>query len=297
MAPALFRTRRAIEWLSILAVGATLGAGTGSFFRGLFGSQHLAAALGTALPTFLFGCWWARLLRDPRTVGKTRIRRGWLLSIPLAAANASLSAGLVLALLGPHFDPIAALTGLFVGATFGAMFWIPALLITLTVFGVPIAWGQRLARAGLAGQERGDGIVGAVCAVVATSVTMAQTQWSSNQEASLALAALAALGGLAGVGVVAAAWWRDRLRRAFVADVEAGRSPGYRIEHTAAGKVLLRVVAQGEGYRVADFAEAVATLESAATTGVRVTPEDALGDAPVAPAESAATDPSTARRR
>jgi len=45
-----------------------------------------------------------------------------------------------------------------------------------------------------------------------------------------------------------------------VADAEAGKISGYRIEPTEDGKVLVRVVWQGEGYRVRDFEEEVFEL-------------------------------------
>ncbi|MFO0604514.1 MAG: hypothetical protein U0324_15135 [Polyangiales bacterium] len=290
MAPSLFRTRRAIEWLSVLAVGASLAALTGSFFRGMFGQSNIFGAVGTALPTLVFGSWWAKLLRDPRTVGMTRVRRGWLLSIPLAAANAAASAAMLLGFENGRVSLENAITGFFLGATVGAMFWVPAMLLTLAVFGVPIAWGQRMAREGLAGQERGDGVVGAVCALLGGAVAVAQARAPAHHVGAPFLALMGAAGLTAGLGVMGAAWWRDRLRRAFVADVEAGRAPGYRIDHTAAGKVLMRVVSQGEGYRVADFAEAVATLDAPAGSGVRVAGEADGAAAATEDAERAAPE-------
>ena len=50
-------------------------------------------------------------------------------------------------------------------------------------------------------------------------------------------------------------------RRAFVSDVEAGRVEGYRVKDVPEGRVLVRVVHQGEGYRVANFTEEIYLLD------------------------------------
>ena len=56
--------------------------------------------------------------------------------------------------------------GVLLGSTIGAIFWVPGLIATLVCFGIPLAWGQRLAAKGLAGEERGELLVGAVSALV-----------------------------------------------------------------------------------------------------------------------------------
>ncbi len=75
-------------------------------------------------------------------------------------------------------------------------------------------------------------------------------------------ALLGLLGLLAGASSTGLALAREARRRTFVADAEAGKVPGYRIEPTAEGKVLVRIVAQGKGYRVADFEEEVFELDA-----------------------------------
>jgi hypothetical protein len=151
--------------------------------------------------------------------------------------------------------------GMLAGATLGVMFWGPALLATLLFFGLPIARGQRLAQKGLAGQERGDGIVGLTCAVIAAVALVVSVRAGSRVSAAWFTHALAAVGMALGSLTMLMAWVRDRQRRDFVAKVEAGEVPRFRIEPSAEGKVLVRIVSQGEGYRVADFAEEVARID------------------------------------
>jgi hypothetical protein len=74
----------------------------------------------------------------------------------------------------------------------------------------------------------------------------------------LAVAALACSG-----TALVSALARGRARKAFVREVEAGKVKQFRIDALPEGKVLMRVVAQGEGYRVADFEEEVALLDEA----------------------------------
>ncbi len=273
MNPSLFRSRRVIEALSIAAVGTALAAATGGVFRVIFGNGSMLVTAATAMSTLLLGSLWAALLRRKETLGSTGIRVGWLLSLPLAITNAALSAGVLLAFDHGSSPSLAGfLSGLLMGATFGVMFWLPGLILTLLFFGVPVAWGQRLAQKGLAGQERGDGVVGGVSALIALGAGASAFAGShGDRAASWFLVALSAVGAALGAGVMGAAWWRDRLRRAFVADVEAGKVERYRVDTTEEGKVLVRVVHQGEGYRVADFAEEVAALDDtgAVTRGAR----------------------------
>src|SRR6185369_2778457 len=109
---------------------------------------------------------WAWLLRNPKTLEKSPIRVGWVASIPLAMVNAGLSAALLFTLMRSSFDLISFLAMAAYGATLGAIVWIPALIATLACFGLPIAWAQRLAKKGLAGEERGEWIVGLACVAV-----------------------------------------------------------------------------------------------------------------------------------
>lgn len=258
MAVSLFRTRRAIESLTVGAIGASLAAVTGAIFAALWstsGDRSIVAA--SVLSTLVLGTAWAQLLRWRKTLGRTGLRMGWLLSIPLAAANAGLAAGLFFASQPGGSRVTSFLLGCAAGVTVGAIVWVPGLVVTLLLFGLPIAWGQRVAREGLAGQERGDGVVGGVCALLSVGSLAA-----ALGRGVPVVAAVAAVGAALGLAVATSAWWRAMQRRDFVAAVEDGRAPGFRIDATPRGKVLVRIVAQGEGYRVADFAEEVASLDA-----------------------------------
>ena len=155
--------------------------------------------------------------------------------------------------------------GFALGAIAGAFIWIPALVLTLLCFGLPIARAQRLAEQGLAGAERGEVTVGASCLMLA----MLGILFSHATDGSSFALATGLLGGIAGGG----AWWlaarRERERTQFVAQVERGEVPDFRVEHVPEGKALVRLVPQeGLAYRVADFRAEVCMLdeEGRATT-------------------------------
>lgn len=263
MEPSLFRSRRLIERLADLAIGFALAAITAAIFTALFNARRDATAIFTGAPTLVFGTLWAMLLRWRRTVSGGRVRVGWLASIPLAMLNSAVAAGCMLATLDHGSRPLLNFVmGMLAGATVGVIFWGPALVATLVCFGIPIAWGQLQASKGLAGQERGDSMVGltsAAIAGVAGLLTVANHLKHAHAEFTLALAACGVtLGALASM----LAWRRGRQRRDFVAAVEDGRVPSFRVEPSAEGKVLVRIVSSGEGYRVADFAEEVARFDA-----------------------------------
>lgn len=265
MIPTSFQTPRALRVLNIGAVGLALSSIVAAVIVVVFTQTGLAGALG-GLPTLLIGLLWAHLLRDPRTVGKSPIRRGWVASVPLAILNAALSAGLIFNLESSSFNLGKLLVTAIFGATLGAMVWIPALLATLLCFGLPIAWAQRLAKKGLAGEERGEWIVGLACLVMSgLGLLIAfgnDPSLSLRGSAIWAPRILGILGALAGATSTGLARAREARRRRFVADAEAGKIAGYRIEPTDEGKVLIRVVSQGKGYRVADFEEEVFELDA-----------------------------------
>lgn len=259
----LFRARQWLEGLTVASVGVSMAAATGAAFRTIFGASGDPRMVWyTAMPTLVLGTLWAVLLRWRKTVGKSSLRLGWVLSVPLAALNGGVAAGLLLV---NDRHPAGALQrfflGLFMGTTFGAMFWIPGLVMVLLAFGLPIAWAQRQAARGLAGQERGDGMVGAASALVALVAASTVMYRPDARGAVAAVLGLSALGLALGVATMAMAAWRDRQRRAFVAAVEAGQVAHFRIDPSPEGKVLVRIVAQGQGYRVADFAEEIAALD------------------------------------
>jgi hypothetical protein len=271
--PRAFGAPRIVRGLNIAAVGLSLSAVT----AGVFGAMsHEFSGFTTGLPTLLFGALWAYVLRSPSTVGSSRVRWGWLLSVPLAMANAGLSAGLLMGF-GESGDVLPNFAvGVALGATFGIMFWGPALLLTLLAFGLPIAWAQKLAKKGLAGEERGEWIIGAVCMVLGAlglTLSLFQHQGFGYQGERLLRTETALFAGhvfqivtsllglLAGATATVLAQARESKRRAFVTKAEAGEIRGFRVDPTPEGKVLVRVSSQGQGYRVADFSEEVFLLD------------------------------------
>ncbi len=268
MVPASFQNLRALRVINIAAVGFALAsvvaALVGPMLDGMTG--HLATVSAPcSFPTLVGGMLWAWLLRRPATVGKTPLRRGWVVSIPLAMLNSGLTAAICI---NPAHasEPFRFLVMIPLGAAVGAFVWIPALAATLVCFGLPIARAQKLAKQGLAGEERGERIVGLACAAISAvglSLTLTPEPSWSHGGANLWIArTLATLGLLAGATSTILASARTSRRRAFVAAAEAGNVPGYRIEATDEGKVLIRIVAQGKGYRVADFEEEIFDLDA-----------------------------------
>jgi hypothetical protein len=267
-----------LESLNIAAVGLSLAAATSAVFRALMSGDGAKIVFVTGLPTLLVGMLWAKVLRSKKTVGATTMRVGWLLSLPLAIANSSLAGGLLMAF-DSHPNGLIErfFLGAALGATFGVVFWLPGLLLTLACFGLPIASAQSLARKGLAGEERGERIVGVASAVIAALAFMGSfvdaNVWHHGMDALgvWSVRGLSILGGLTGLVTAYLAWRREGQRRAFVSEVEAGNVPQFRVDASSEGKVLVRVVAQGQGYRVADYVEEVAALdrEGAVTRAVR----------------------------
>jgi hypothetical protein len=141
------------------------------------------------------------------------------------------------------------------GATIGAIIWLPALLVTLVCFGLPIAWSQREAARGLMGEERGDAAVGV--AIVAMSVFGLLLSFD-RLGLSLAVAGLASGGLATGLALV-----RERQRARFVARVALGEVAGFRLDETPRGRSLVRTSPGGTAYRVSTFDEEVIPLDAA----------------------------------
>ena len=281
--PESFRSLATLRILNVLAVGFSLAAATGAVFgRSSFGTtsfdDSLAGLTGpafdgrlaglTALPTLVFGALWA--LRSREKLGNGRVRSGWVASIPLAIANSATACGLFFWM--NRGTAGGFLLGAVLGATVGVICWLPGLIATLVCFGLPITWSQELAKKGLAGEERGEVIVGVVSAVIAfvALAILVSTRGGTNTVTSkdeLAaighslIAVLALLGAATGSVAAVFAHRRENVRRAFVRNVEAGDVEGYRIDATAEGKVLVRITSMGEGYRVASFEEPIFGLD------------------------------------
>lgn len=266
MIPASFQSRRVLALLNIPAVGFALAAVTAAIF-GASSNNSGTWAIVTGIPTLLLGTLWAWVLRWPKTVAKSSFRWGWVASLPLAVLNSSLAAALLFSFDRPHVTAESFAIGAIAGATFGVIYWLPALILTLLGFGLPIAWSQKLAKKGLAGQERGEWIVGLVCALI-SAIGMAITFFPHRTASQMADVGVlmthtfAVLGALTGGSAAVSALAREARRRRFVAEAEAGKMQGYRVDPTDEGKVLVRVVSQGKGYRVADFEEEIFELDA-----------------------------------
>jgi len=273
-----FRTLRALRTLNVAGVGLSLAALTSVVFSYMVHDMSFGGpTLVTGLPTLLLGTLWAMLLRwrVEIAVGSQKIRAGWLLSIPLAAANGGLAAGILLTSEGASFGIGQLLEkflgGAFLGVTFGALVWVPALILTLFFFGLPIARAQRHARQGLSGEERGERTVGltnlifsliAFAAVAFAPLSSAPgNEWYAPVGFWM-LVAMASGGLLTGSLAAAFATLREQDRTRFIAAVEQGQVKGFRVDPTPEGKVLLRVSSEGEGYRAAEFDEELFALDA-----------------------------------
>lgn len=266
MIPAPFRSLRVLRVLNTPAVGLALAAVTSAAFAGVLENSELMV-LGTGLPTLILGMVWVLVLRWPKTVGTSTFRWGWLASVPLAVLNAALACGSMMAFeAARNGSPFVErfLLGALLGGTFGIICWLPALVVTLLCFGLPIASAHRDAEKGLAGEERGERTVGLACVVMSLAAFVVSASVHPSHNSGLWISrTLAALGLVTGGVAAILASAREARRRRFVADAGAGKIPGYRVDDTDEGQVLVRVVSHGAGYRVADFEEEVFELDAA----------------------------------
>lgn len=262
--PAAFRS--SLPWLrkmNPLSMGLSLAALSGGL---LHGSEH-ALGLAAVLPTPFFGIVMAHLLRR---MGRTRARWRWLASAPLAMTNVAVGAAIL--------EPSDILRSLTIGATAGAIVWIPLLVFTMLCFGGPIETSQRLAAEGLAGEEHGERRLAMVCTTVAVVGLVAAALFGPKATVYIPQAlpvarspaatlgailtwSLGILGASTGAWTVMVARRRERERRAFVADVASGEVAGYRVETFAEGKRLIRVATEAIAYRVADREDEVYALD------------------------------------
>lgn len=246
--PKAFRSLRVPAGLNVAAVGASLTTVTAAAFHALWRETFMWAAMST----FIVGTAWAAAIRvKPKRGG---VRLGWVLSPAFACGNAMLCLAFMVFAEGkpPSLETIGGV--MLAGALIGAFIWIPALVLTLVFFGIPIARAQKLAERGLAGADRGEIVVGLVSATLAAIGLAVKCS-----PIELGLAFLAITTGLA---ATALSVMRERARRAFVKRVEAGAVDQFRVEETAEGKVLVRVTTTGMAYRVSDFVEEIAQLSA-----------------------------------
>lgn len=259
--PRVFQSLGVLCALNVASVGLALATITSAILSIVF-SSTLSLAVG--VPTLLCGLLWAIVLRHRATLGRSSVRVGWLASIPLAFINAGIACAMTYA--QSERADFVGTVGLFIaGVTFGAIVWIPALIATLVCFGIPLWHAQRMAEKGLAGEERGERLVGIAAAIVSALGLTVITPLDFRPNDPMmewireVIQWTLGIGGMT-TGTLAAvfAHLRGIRRRAFVDDVEAGNVVGYRVETApAGGRVLIRVTSVGEGYRVANFEESV----------------------------------------
>lgn len=261
----LFGSTSTLRALNVLAVGLALSACTAASLTRVMELPGLA----TGPTTLLAGMAWASVMRSQKRVGRSSLRAGWLWSIPIAMANAAFSCAFFLWM--AEHTPFW--MGFLFGPTFGVLVWAPALLLTLAGFGLPIAWSQQLAAKGLAGEERGEAVVGILCALlaalgllVALGVPGPPEWWDQarrlQRDDGLVFATLVGGFGLVlGLASTTLAVLRDARRRAFVRRVQAGEVAGFRVDQSPAGRVLVRITELGTGYRVSNFTEELCELD------------------------------------
>ncbi|MCU0656266.1 MAG: hypothetical protein MUF64_13755 [Polyangiaceae bacterium] len=179
------------------------------------------------------------------------------------------------------------LGGAFMGSTFGIIIWLPALLVTLLLFGVPIARAQKAALQGFSGEERGERTLGLTNMVLSSLVLAGVALVPAGESNSpydipglIVLCGLILGGLLTGSMTALFAHRREQARRRFVEAVEQGKVSGFRVEPAGAGKMLLRVSSEGEGYRAAEFDEELFALDEEGNVQQAIPPR-LLADPPI----------------
>ncbi len=255
MIPSVFRRSRLAAALNVAAIGFALAAVSASLLSDM---GRPLVVVGT---TLLVGWPWATLSRARSAAGKTLFRGWWwFASAALAMFNAGLAAGL-----GGRFATTDLVSGFFIGATYGVIVWGPALAATIICFGIPIARARRLASKGLAGEDKGERLVGAVSVAVSIlglALSVADLWHIEGPEIWL-LRGCGFLGLCTGAAAVGVALVREGRRRRFVRRAETGVMPDYEVRFTGDGKLLIRVDRQGGGYRFGEAREEVCELDEA----------------------------------
>ncbi len=259
--PQSFRAPVWLQRLNILAVAASLAACTGvalhplghgfpmggSFEDEGSGSMSgfMDAGAASALSTFVFALLWARMLR----VRASWV--GWAACVPIAALNA----GVALFLCSPSMGSLV------LGATVGAFIWVPALILTLLFFGLPLHFARAAADRGMSSEDRGECVVGVVAAVLAAIAFAFDLQDTGGE--AIVVGAFAGVAMATGLSSAFVSLWRERQRGQFLAQVRSGHDTEFRIEETAQSAVVVRVAQVGHAYRSSEIAEPVLELDAA----------------------------------
>lgn len=242
--PTALRPLPALRSLTATAIGLSMAAPTTALFGE--GFAH-ADPTGTTLATLLCGALWAWLvLPDPRQ-GRAPKLTSFAVAIPLAILNASLSAASLFAkdgVAGHHLGDLASslVGGALAGATFGVVYWVPGLVLTLLWFGLPLRAARAWARRGLDDAEAGLGLVAIAAAFPALGTVLVAK--------GTAAAALVGVVGTALTATLLALLVARRVRRAgYLRAVARGRVPGVRLEHTRTATQLVAHRELPEPYR------------------------------------------------
>jgi hypothetical protein len=267
MIPWAFRNLRARRALRVIQVGLALACLTGAILGAWVGFSPTLVIPAT----FVVGCIWAASLLDRKVLGEGGRRRfRWLVAVPLAMLNAALVGGLVFASAQDGIPAIGAfIFGGFFGVVAGLVAWLPALILTFLCLGLPMAAANRRAARGLAGEDEGDMILGVTCALwglaafalVAVSPRSLMNETPTDPEHVVRIASVLTL--LLGAAFAAVAGAREPRRRKFVQDVERGALGDFRVVAAAEGRVLVRVLGHGVGYRVTEVEEPICEVDEA----------------------------------
>jgi len=155
--PRAFWSSRVLVVLNVMAVATSLtcctGAvmpflfgGGGAFFLTIFGGQLLWVMLSRLEATFL-GTRWA-----------------WLACVPIGYLNCAMTIFMMTGRKDALSERIVMSLVMSVPA---AIVWVPALLVGLALYGVPMELSRGWSKSGLAWRDRGEALVGAVSAGLA----------------------------------------------------------------------------------------------------------------------------------
>lgn len=276
MGPKFFQRIRAIRWLNEIGFALTLATAVGVAFEHI---ADLELSIASFAATLVLGPFWAIFLRKYPIAFSTSHARGRLIAIGMAIANAALAGSFMLGMnkngsfiIGTKENTEIVshmFIGAFFGATFGALFWIPTLFVTIWLFALPTAWASALAKRGLAGEERGEWLVGAMCAATSVATYVAtfvlddrHYVYREGGATYLSMYRLAAVASFLFASVAAfAAWKRDMLRKVFVANAKEGNVPGYRVQDSPRGEILVRVAEAASAYRAMETFDEVFAVD------------------------------------
>lgn len=260
----MVRSRLAAE-LNHAAIALSLAACTGAALSSMFAEpDHLfdtEAPVGTvcAATTALFAYIWARLLRAKRFSGHAPM---WILSIPFAAANAGCAAATLVALTAPRVDVLGVLGVALAAVIAGFFIWLPALVLTLVLYGVPIALAVSKAIKGVGGADRGERTLGLLTSLYATGALVFLGLQPHRTLDEIAVSLLAVLSVLVGSTATVISHRRVAHRVRALDAIREGSVEGYRVTEGLDGRrILVHESAQTNAYRDTQRVSEIAELD------------------------------------